>query len=70
MDTEPFRRKNFFAGNLLTAQDLAQEQEYCREKLRLHNRLLHGAGVVSGLKVRHDGTDGLTLSISSGMALD
>jgi hypothetical protein len=36
----------------LSADDLAAEQEYLREKRKLHNRFLCGSGVVSGLEVK------------------
>lgn len=44
------RRVNFFNGMLLTADDLAVEQEYHRGMRHLHNRI-HGFGTVSGLEV-------------------
>jgi hypothetical protein len=44
-------RVRFFARQLLTPDDLTQEQEYLRAKLRRHNRLLHGWGVVCGCEV-------------------
>jgi len=44
-------RVHYFAGQLLTADDLQTEQDYVRAKQRRHNRLLVGAGVVSGLRV-------------------
>ena len=44
------RRMSFFEGQLLSAADLAVEQEYHREMRYLHNRL-HGFGTVSGLEV-------------------
>lgn len=44
-------RNHYFAGRLLTAEDLAQEQSYGRTRHRRHNRLLHGVGIVSGLGV-------------------
>jgi hypothetical protein len=62
----PIRNK-FFHGRLLTAEDLAQEQHYFRGKLKLHNRSLHGFGIVSGLDVsaRRD-----KVVIGAGLALD
>lgn len=45
-----FKRMNYFHGMLLTEQDFQDEQDYIREKLKLHNRL-HGAGVVWGLRL-------------------
>lgn len=47
---DPPRRVNFFEGLVLTAADLAAEQEYHRGMRYLHNRL-HGYGTVSGLEV-------------------
>ena len=44
-------RPRFFAGQLLTEQDLNRLQTYVIEKNRLHNRYLHGWGVVCGLEV-------------------
>jgi hypothetical protein len=61
------KRPHFFSGRLLTVDDLAQEQNYCREKLKRHNRSLHGIGVVSGLKVT---TRAGLIVIEPGMALD
>jgi hypothetical protein len=46
-----FDRLRYFYGQMLHAQDLQQEQAYFREKLKLHNRCLHGWGVVCGLQV-------------------
>ena len=67
MTESGFRRNNYFTGRVLTAADLELEQDYFRQKQRLHNRALHGFGIVSGLEVsrRRD-----TLVISSGLALD
>ncbi len=45
-------RLRYFHGQPLSAVDLRREQAYHLEKARLHNRLLHGWGVVCGLDVR------------------
>jgi hypothetical protein len=45
------QRVNYFAGSLLSADDLTAEQDYFRHKIHRRNRALHGAGVVSGLQV-------------------
>jgi hypothetical protein len=45
-------RTRFFARQLVAPDDLTQDQIYFREKLRRHNRLLHGWGVVCGARVR------------------
>lgn len=47
---DPPRRVNFIDGMLLTAADLAAEQQYHREMRYLHNRV-HGYGTASGLEV-------------------
>lgn len=44
-------RTRFFAGQLLTEADLNNDQSYWLAKSRLHNRYLHGWGVVCGLQV-------------------
>ena len=44
-------RNWYYAGRLLTAQDLQLEQDYIRRRLRRHNRELHGVGIVRGLQV-------------------
>src|SRR6516162_5603599 len=45
------RRLNYFFGQMLNVQDFQTEQNFFREKLKLHNRCLHGYGVVCGLSV-------------------
>jgi len=62
-----FRRNHFFAGRLLTATELEREQNYFRAKLKLHNRLLHGFGIVNGLEVSSTGGE---LHLNSGLAID
>src|SRR5687767_4224664 len=44
-------RPRFFAGQLLTEDDLDSLTNYVVAKQRLHTRHLHGAGVVCGLEV-------------------
>jgi hypothetical protein len=55
----------------LTAEDLQRDQEYFRDRLRRHNRALHGWGVVSGLDVDavqdNDGT--VVVTVAPGYAL-
>jgi hypothetical protein len=50
-ETAALKRPRYFDGKLLTAADFELEQQYFREKSKLHNRSLHGFGIVSGLKV-------------------
>ena len=62
-----FKRPNFFNGKLITPEDLALEQQYFREKFKLHNRSLHGFGIVSGLNVALDSGK---ITVEPGLALD
>lgn len=52
LDNAGLERVRYFARQLITAEDMRAEQEYFLERLRRHNRLLHGWGVVSGLEVQ------------------
>ena len=47
----PFTRNNYFTGKLLVERDFTDETRFHMEKLRHHEQLLHGSGVVCGLKV-------------------
>lgn len=69
MEFKPLRRVNYFTGRLLTAQDFQDEQDYDIERHRLHNRCLHGAGVVCGLEVMVDAAHN-RIQVSPGLALD
>ena len=60
-------RNRYFFGKLLDASDLEMEQTYFLEKRRLHNRHLHGWGVVTGYAVSmRKGT----VIVEPGMAID
>jgi hypothetical protein len=48
----PAERVHYFSRQLITADDMTAEQDYFRQKLRRHNRLLHGWGIVCGCTVR------------------
>jgi hypothetical protein len=63
-----FERPRFFSGQLLTESELNGEQRYVVDKNRLHNRLLHGYGVVCGLRVSCCDTTRVT--VEAGYALD
>jgi hypothetical protein len=65
--SQSLKRPLFFSGKLLTAEDHALEQQYVNEKLRRHNRSLHGFGIVSGLRVNFESGK---IVVDSGMALD
>jgi hypothetical protein len=64
----PIRRVNFFDGQLLSAADLREEQEYHRRMRYLHNRVFHGWGVAEGLEVSIDLPT--RVQVSPGVALD
>ncbi len=49
--TIKLERVNFFNRQLLTADDMTTERDYFLQKLRRHNRFMHGWGVVCGLAV-------------------
>jgi hypothetical protein len=66
-DPKPFDRLRFFPGRLLTAGDFALEQNYFRGKQKLHNRALHGFGIVSGLAVTAQSGK---ILVTAGLALD
>ena len=64
-------RPNFFAGQLLTEDDLQQIITYQNGKRRLTNRFLFGTGVVCGLEVVRGGQSAPgTVIVRPGYALD
>ncbi|MCC7052825.1 MAG: hypothetical protein IT355_06120 [Gemmatimonadaceae bacterium] len=62
-------RPRFFAGQLLTEEDLNRLDHYIVAKHKLHNRYLHGWGVVCGLDVQCDGCDSGSVIVRQGYAL-
>lgn len=69
MSTEnKHERVNYFDGQILSAAEFQVEQEYFLDRHRLHNRFLHGWGVVCGLKVtaRNSGE----VVVDPGVAID
>jgi hypothetical protein len=50
-DLGTLERPRYFPRQLITPVELTLEQQYFRDKLRRHNRLLHGWGVVCGAAV-------------------
>ncbi len=62
-------RPRFFAGQLLTDAELVELETYVIEKNKLHNRFLHGWGVVCGLEVVC-GECGDDIVVQPGYALD
>lgn len=65
-----FKRARYFHGMLMTDRDFTEEQEYQIEKRKLHNRMLHGWGVVCGLKITAFNPAGNSVIIEKGLALD
>jgi hypothetical protein len=66
-------RNRYFKGKFIAARDLKLEQEYFLSHHRLHNRLMHGWGVVCGLKVEPHPDEkcrGEWVVVTPGIALD
>ncbi|MBR0820226.1 hypothetical protein [Bradyrhizobium liaoningense] len=62
-------RPRFFAGQVLTEDDLNRLENYVIAKNRLHNRYFHGSGVVCGLEVVCDFCDPGSVVVKTGYAL-
>jgi len=66
-ESKALQRLRFFTGQALTIEGLKLEQDYFREKLKRHNRTLHGFGIVSGLGVN---VKRGAIIVAPGLALD
>jgi len=69
----PFTRNNYFTGKLLVERDFTDETRFHMDKLRHHEQLLHGTGVVCGLKVKPHPVEGCRdrfVCIEPGFAVD
>jgi len=65
------QRVNFFAGQLLSVADFTAEQDYIRHATHRRNRVLYGAGVVSGLHVTLERTGSNTkVVVAPGLAFN
>jgi hypothetical protein len=62
-------RPRYFSGQLLTEDEMRSEQGYVLAKNRLHNRYLHGWGIVCGLQLTCDECPGY-VAIHPGYGLD
>lgn len=62
-------RPRFFAGQVLTEDDLNRLEAYVIAKNRLHNRHFQGSGVVCGLEVVCDFCDAGSVTVKTGYAL-
>jgi hypothetical protein len=67
---DSYVRPRFFAGQLLTEEDLELLGEYVTAKNRLHNRNFFGDGVVCGLEVSCHPCGGGRVIVRPGHALD
>ncbi|MFI5177706.1 MAG: hypothetical protein ACHQO8_04045 [Vicinamibacterales bacterium] len=68
--SQGFTRPRFFAGQLLTEEDLDLLSEYIVGKNRLRNRTLVGDGVVCGLQVTCTPCGGGSVIVHPGSAID
>ena len=70
-DIPAFCRNHYYRGKLLTERDFSDEQQYLRDRARLHTLALHGWGVVCGLRVKpHPYCPDLRLVVEEGLAID
>lgn len=69
-ETASFVRPRFFAGQLLTEDDLGALIDYVVTKNRFHNARLFGAGVVCGLLAECGPCDSSQIVVQPGFALD
>ncbi len=72
-DIGSLTRNNYFTGKLLVERDFKDEQRYYVDKLRLHQKRLHGEGVVCGLQVKQYSNQACLsryLSVQPGFAKD
>jgi hypothetical protein len=68
-DVPQLERVRYFAGELLTADDLTTEADYERQMRWLHNRSLHGWGIGFGLDVLGSRGD-TSVTVNPGYAVD
>ena len=65
-----FRKARYFDGEILDQQIFIAEQTYHNQKRKLLNKMLHGWGVVCGLKVKATNPPSPKIIVESGLALD
>jgi hypothetical protein len=65
-------RNRYYTGKYMTARDFRDEQSYFLSRHRLHNRLMHGWGIVCGLAVeRHKSAECPNyVVVTPGIAID
>ena len=64
------KRVNYYAGKMLTLEDFKADQQYFKDRMKLHNRFLHGYGIVSGLEISLSNKLAEVLIVSPGYAID
>ena len=71
-DLHHFEKNRYFQGKLMTALDMATEQQYHTSRLETINKLTTGVGIVSGLTISdfEDDGDTLQITIQTGLAID
>jgi len=69
-DERQLDRPRYFQGQLLAEADFSTEQAYMLDKLRSHNRLLHGSGTVCGLAVEPTEPPSEGVVVQPGVAID
>ena len=70
-DIPAFCRNHYYRGKLLTERDFAAEQQYHKDRMRLHTLALHGWGVVCGFEVKpHPYCPDQRLVVGDGFAID
>ncbi|MFN0147235.1 MAG: hypothetical protein ACKVT1_12055, partial [Dehalococcoidia bacterium] len=68
-ESSGMERTRFFPRQLVTPDDLTQDQLYFRDKDLRHNRMLHGWGVVCGIRVMKHPTEKCKVVVESGYVL-
>lgn len=66
----PLKRLKAVDGLLVTAHLWEESHEFHRERMRLHNLLQHGAGIVTGLEVIASDPADTTVYVRPGLAID
>ncbi len=69
-DFNSYKKTRYFHGMLMTEKDFINEQNYINEKRKMHNRLLHGWGVVCGFDIKPTCPESSKVIIKPGAALD
>lgn len=69
-DYNNFRKARYFDGEILDKNIFIAEQKYHNDKRKLLNKMLHGWGVVCGLKVKATNPPSSNIIVEPGLALD